>query len=127
MAQTLSSSKALTAEKADGQKAVSTARVAQKADDATDGVGYWVDATNYFDANGSFSLTNGEKESFRANLKFDGNNVTVSNLFDTSEWSIISTYYDINGTYDAANKPSRSRRRVIKREPVPTTTPFMAI
>jgi len=104
MAQTLSSSKALTAEKADGQKAVSTARVAQKADDATDGVGYWVDATNYFDANGSFSLTNGEKESFRANLKFDGNNVTVSNLFDTSEWSIISTYYDINGTYDAANK-----------------------
>lgn len=103
-AQTLYSSKALQCEKANGEKTLSPARVASKAESSADSVGYWVDANSYYDANGSFSLTNGEKKSYRANLIFNGNQVTFTSLFDTSDWYGISSYYDITGTYDAAKK-----------------------
>lgn len=104
MAQTLTSAETLRPEAQGTEKNVPKAQMPAKADTPADSVGYWVDAISYNDASGVFAINGGEQMSYRANLVFDGNKVTIAHLFDTSDWYGVDTYYDITGTYDAAKK-----------------------
>lgn len=69
----------------------------------TEATGYWVDAQSYYDGMGSWTLTEGSFYSYRANLAFDGSEVSITDLVDLNGWEVASTT-PIEGTYDAAAK-----------------------
>lgn len=64
---------------------------------------YWVDAKSYYDANRSYSREDGYLDSYRADLTFNGDKVTITNLVNLGEFQTTSTS-PIEGTYDSAAK-----------------------
>lgn len=64
---------------------------------------YWVDAKSYYDANRSYSREDGCLDSYRADLTFNGDKVTITNLVNLGEFQVTSTS-PIEGTYDSAAK-----------------------
>lgn len=104
MAQSLTSSKALQNASANDGNTTAKAQAPKKAESTTDATGYWVDAVSYYNENGQFTLTDGDAESYRADLTFNGTNVTINNFFDTSNWSSITDMSGVTGTYNSAAK-----------------------
>lgn len=99
MAQTLTSSEQLKQTDSSPQSAPRAASV--KVDAAA--TPYWVDAKSYYDANGSYSREEGYLNSYRADLTFSGDKVTITNLVNLGEFQVTSTT-PIEGTYDSAAK-----------------------
>lgn len=52
---------------------------------------YWVDAKSYYDANRSYSREDGCLDSYRADLTFNGDKVTITNLVNLGEFQTTST------------------------------------
>ena len=52
---------------------------------------YWVDAKSYYDANRSYSREDGYLDSYRADLTFNGDKVTITNLVNLGEFQVTST------------------------------------
>lgn len=100
MAQTLPASKLLTPEEKDITES-SQKKVPAKAD--ANATGYWVDAQSYYNELGAYSPEEGVYYSYRANLTFEGTQVTISDLMAMKDWELASAT-PITGTYDAAAK-----------------------
>lgn len=99
MAQSLNSGEQLKQKESFPKMPPKTALV--KADAAA--TSYWVDAKSYYDANRSYSREDGCLDSYRADLTFNGDKVTITNLVNLGEFQVTSTS-PIEGTYDSAAK-----------------------
>lgn len=99
MAQALTSSGLLKQKDSSTQARLRAAPV--KADAAA--TPYWVDAKSYYDANGSFSREDGNLDSYRVDLAFNGDKVTITNLVNMGNFEVTSTS-PLEGTYDSAAK-----------------------
>lgn len=90
-----------------GKKAVKAAapKSPHKADEASEGDGWWIDATSYYDENGSFvaDSAKGKRYAYRANIKLSNDTATITNLVSTEGFTFDATY-PIEGIYDAKTK-----------------------